>query len=39
MPTVHSVLPSLAPLLPELILGVGVLLLILYGAWRVDRSA
>jgi NADH-quinone oxidoreductase subunit N len=39
MTTVHSVLPSLAPLLPELILGVGVLLLILYGAWRGDRSA
>ncbi|WP_200844115.1 hypothetical protein, partial [Pantoea sp. 18069] len=39
MPTVHSVLPSLAPLLPELILSVGVLLMILYGAWRGDRSA
>jgi NADH-quinone oxidoreductase subunit N len=39
MPTVHSVLPSLAPLLPELILGIGVMVLILYGAWRGDRSA
>ncbi|MCJ2066034.1 NADH-quinone oxidoreductase subunit NuoN [Methylobacterium sp. J-088] len=39
MTTVHSVLPSLAPLLPELILGIGVLLLILYGAWRGERSA
>ena len=39
MTTVHSVLPSLAPLLPELILGVGVMVLILYGAWRGERSA
>ena len=39
MPPVHAALPSLAPLLPELILGIGVLLLILYGAWRGERSA
>ncbi len=39
MPTVHAALPSLSPLLPELILGIGVLLLILYGAWRGERSA
>ncbi len=38
MTTVHSVLPSLAPLLrvdPR----VGVMVLILYGAWRGERSA
>ncbi len=39
MPTVQSVLPSLTPLLPELVLGIGVMLLILYGAWRGERSA
>ncbi|WP_375462885.1 NADH-quinone oxidoreductase subunit NuoN [uncultured Methylobacterium sp.] len=38
MPTVQTVLPSLTPLLPELILGVGVLVLILYGAFRGDRA-
>ncbi|GEP00817.1 NADH-quinone oxidoreductase subunit NuoN [Methylobacterium haplocladii] len=34
----HSVLPSIGPLLPEIILSVGVLVLILYGAFRGDRS-
>ncbi len=29
MPPVHAALPSLAPLLPELILGIGVMVLIL----------
>ncbi|WP_375457284.1 NADH-quinone oxidoreductase subunit NuoN [uncultured Methylobacterium sp.] len=38
MPTVQTVLPSLTPLLPELILGIGVLVLILYGAFRGERS-
>ncbi|KAB1075314.1 NADH-quinone oxidoreductase subunit NuoN [Methylobacterium planeticum] len=38
MTAAHSVLPTLAPLLPELILGVGVLVLILYGAFRGERS-
>jgi NADH-quinone oxidoreductase subunit N len=38
MTAVHSVLPALAPLLPELILSVGVLVLILYGAFRGERS-
>ncbi|TXM73308.1 NADH-quinone oxidoreductase subunit NuoN [Methylobacterium sp. WL12] len=36
--TVQTVLPSLTPLLPELILGVGVMVLILYGAFRGERS-
>ncbi|GJE55100.1 MULTISPECIES: NADH-quinone oxidoreductase subunit NuoN [Methylobacterium] len=34
----HSVMPSIGPLLPEIILSVGVLVLILYGAFRGDRS-
>ena len=38
MPTVHSVLPTLAPLLPEIILSVGVMVLILYGSFRGERS-
>ncbi|GJD54936.1 NADH-quinone oxidoreductase subunit NuoN [Methylobacterium dankookense] len=38
MPTVHSVLPTLAPLIPEIILSVGVMVLILYGAFRGERS-
>ena len=38
MPTVQTVLPSLTPLLPELILGIGVMVLILYGAFRGERS-
>ncbi|WP_430912831.1 NADH-quinone oxidoreductase subunit NuoN [Methylobacterium sp. sgz302541] len=37
--TLHAVLPSLSPLLPELILGVGVMVLILFGAFRGERSA
>ncbi|MCJ2078653.1 NADH-quinone oxidoreductase subunit NuoN [Methylobacterium sp. E-041] len=36
--TVQTVLPSLTPLLPELILGIGVMVLILYGAFRGERS-
>jgi len=32
------VLPTLSPLLPELILGIGVLALILFGAFRGERS-
>ena len=38
MPTVQAVLPSLTPLLPEMVLGIGVMVLILYGAWRGDRA-
>ncbi|GJD88017.1 NADH-quinone oxidoreductase subunit NuoN [Methylobacterium hispanicum] len=38
MPTVHSVLPTLAPLLPEIILSAGVMVLILYGAFRGEKS-
>ena len=37
-PTLHAVLPTLSPLLPELILGIGVLALILFGAFRGERS-
>ncbi|GJD81867.1 NADH-quinone oxidoreductase subunit N [Methylobacterium gregans] len=38
MPTVQSVLPTLAPLLPEIILSAGVMVLILYGAFRGEKS-
>ncbi|GJE59715.1 NADH-quinone oxidoreductase subunit NuoN [Methylobacterium trifolii] len=38
MPTVQTVLPSLTPLLPELVLAVGVMVLILYGSFRGERS-
>ncbi|TXN24705.1 NADH-quinone oxidoreductase subunit NuoN [Methylobacterium sp. WL9] len=38
MTHLHSVMPSIGPLLPEIILSVGVLVLILYGAFRGDRS-
>jgi NADH-quinone oxidoreductase subunit N len=38
MTAAYSVLPTLTPLLPELILSVGVLVLILYGAFRGERS-
>ncbi|RYY05166.1 MAG: NADH-quinone oxidoreductase subunit N, partial [Alphaproteobacteria bacterium] len=39
MTVAQSVLPALWPALPELILGVGVLVLILYGSFRGERSA
>ncbi len=39
MNAAQTVLPTLGPVLPELILGVGVLVLILYGAFRGERSA
>ena len=39
MPTVQSVLPTLAPLIPEIILSAGVMVLILYGAFRGEKSA
>ena len=38
MNTLHSVMPSIGPLLPEIVLAVGVLALILYGAFRGERS-
>lgn len=39
MNAAQIVLPTLGPVLPELILGVGVLVLILYGAFRGERSS
>jgi len=39
MTVAQSVLPALWPALPELILGVGVLVLVLYGSFRGERSA
>ncbi|KQO68144.1 NADH:ubiquinone oxidoreductase subunit N [Methylobacterium sp. Leaf465] len=39
MNAAQIVLPALGPALPELILSVGVLVLILYGAFRGERSA
>jgi len=39
MTAAHSVLPALWPALPELILAVGVLVLVLYGSFRGERSA
>ncbi|KQQ48421.1 NADH:ubiquinone oxidoreductase subunit N [Methylobacterium sp. Leaf125] len=39
MNAAQIVLPALGPALPELILSIGVLVLILYGAFRGERSA
>ncbi len=39
MTAAQLVLPALGPALPEIILAVGVLVLILYGAFRGERSA
>ncbi|MCJ2127731.1 NADH-quinone oxidoreductase subunit NuoN [Methylobacterium sp. E-045] len=39
MTAIQAVLPSLSPVMPELILAIGVLGLILYGAFRGERSA
>ncbi len=36
--TLQAVMPSIGPLLPEIILAVGVMVLILYGAFRGERS-
>ena len=38
MTAIQAVLPSLSPVMPELILAIGVLGLILYGAFRGERS-
>ena len=38
MTSIHSVMPAIGPLLPEMILALGVLGLILYGAFRGERS-
>ncbi|GJE16194.1 NADH-quinone oxidoreductase subunit NuoN [Methylobacterium marchantiae] len=38
MTAIQAVLPSLSPVMPELILAIGVLALILYGAFRGERS-
>ena len=38
MNAVHSVLPSITPVLPEIVLSVGALVLVLYGAFRGERS-
>ncbi len=34
MTPIQSVLPAITPVLPEIVLSVGALLLVLYGAWR-----
>ena len=39
MTPIQSVLPAITPVLPEIILSVGALLLVLYGAWRGERSS
>ena len=39
MTPIQSVLPSITPVLPEIVLSVGALLLVLWGAWRGERSA
>ena len=38
MNTIHAVMPAISPLLPEVLLSLGTLALILYGAWRGDRA-
>ena len=39
MTPIQSVLPAITPVLPEIVLSVGALLLVLYGAWRGERSS
>ncbi|CAO4174256.1 NADH-quinone oxidoreductase subunit NuoN [Methylorubrum populi] len=39
MTPIQSVLPAITPVLPEIVLSLGALLLVLYGAWRGERSS
>ncbi|WP_438345485.1 NADH-quinone oxidoreductase subunit NuoN [Methylorubrum populi] len=39
MTPIQSVLPAITPVLPEIVLSIGALLLVLYGAWRGERSS
>ena len=39
MTPIQSVLPAITPVLPEIVLSVGALLLVLWGAWRGERSS
>ncbi len=39
MTPIQSVLPAITPVLPEIVLSIGALLLVLWGAWRGERSA
>ncbi|UMY15696.1 NADH-quinone oxidoreductase subunit NuoN [Methylobacterium organophilum] len=39
MSNIHSVMPSILPVLPEIVLSIGALLLVLYGAWRGEKSS